>query len=249
MATGSARWSGRERRCVNGQLFAQCFVTLFVIMDPPGTLPIFLALTANAERGRAHPRGPAGGRGRAARHRRSSRSSGRGSSPTCTSACRRCRGPAGCCCSWSRSAAHRPRRQPSPSGPRASTSRSCRSERRCWRAPARSSRPWCSPAGSTPSPTCRPSRSGVLAVHVDPVPRDALRRRHPAPARPQRGVAGHPHRRPAAVGHRRAAGRGRRARLRRGAGRERRHVRRRGVQGLLGRDAAPALPVHARPAC
>jgi multiple antibiotic resistance protein len=35
---------------LNGQLFLDCFVTLFVIMDPPGTLPVFLALTANAER-------------------------------------------------------------------------------------------------------------------------------------------------------------------------------------------------------
>ena len=28
------------------QLFGEAFVTLFVIMDPPGTLPVFLALTA-----------------------------------------------------------------------------------------------------------------------------------------------------------------------------------------------------------
>ncbi len=35
---------------LNGQLFLNCFVTLLVIMDPPGTLPVFLALTANAER-------------------------------------------------------------------------------------------------------------------------------------------------------------------------------------------------------
>jgi multiple antibiotic resistance protein len=30
---------------MNGQLFGEAFVTLFVIMDPPGTVPIFLALT------------------------------------------------------------------------------------------------------------------------------------------------------------------------------------------------------------
>ncbi len=35
---------------VNGRLLVEAFVTLFVIMDPPGTLPVFLALTANAER-------------------------------------------------------------------------------------------------------------------------------------------------------------------------------------------------------
>jgi multiple antibiotic resistance protein len=29
------------------RLFGEAFVTLFVIMDPPGTLPVFLALTAN----------------------------------------------------------------------------------------------------------------------------------------------------------------------------------------------------------
>lgn len=38
------------------QLFGSAFVTLFVIMDPPGTVPVFLALTGNlrpAERTRA----------------------------------------------------------------------------------------------------------------------------------------------------------------------------------------------------
>jgi multiple antibiotic resistance protein len=35
---------------VNEQLFVESFVTLFVIMDPLGTLPVFLALTATAER-------------------------------------------------------------------------------------------------------------------------------------------------------------------------------------------------------
>ncbi|HSI92947.1 MAG TPA: MarC family protein, partial [Jiangellaceae bacterium] len=38
------------------QLFGEAFVTLFVIMDPPGTVPIFLALTGTlrtAERKRA----------------------------------------------------------------------------------------------------------------------------------------------------------------------------------------------------
>lgn len=41
---------------MNGQLFGEAFVTLFVIMDPPGTVPIFLALTGAlrvAERKRA----------------------------------------------------------------------------------------------------------------------------------------------------------------------------------------------------
>jgi multiple antibiotic resistance protein len=41
---------------MNWQLFVEGFVTLFVIMDPPGTIPLFLALTANlrpAERARA----------------------------------------------------------------------------------------------------------------------------------------------------------------------------------------------------
>jgi multiple antibiotic resistance protein len=35
---------------VNMRLLVESFVTLFVIMDPPGTLPVFLALTANADR-------------------------------------------------------------------------------------------------------------------------------------------------------------------------------------------------------
>lgn len=41
---------------MNWQLFGEAFVTLFVIMDPPGTVPIFLALTGTlraAERKRA----------------------------------------------------------------------------------------------------------------------------------------------------------------------------------------------------
>lgn len=37
---------------VNVRLAAETFLTLFVIMDPPGTLPIFLALTATLERRR-----------------------------------------------------------------------------------------------------------------------------------------------------------------------------------------------------
>jgi multiple antibiotic resistance protein len=38
------------RTVVNERLFAESFVTLFVIMDPLGTLPVFLALTASAGR-------------------------------------------------------------------------------------------------------------------------------------------------------------------------------------------------------
>jgi multiple antibiotic resistance protein len=34
----------------SGRLFVESFVTLFVIMDPLGTLPVFLALTATAQR-------------------------------------------------------------------------------------------------------------------------------------------------------------------------------------------------------
>jgi multiple antibiotic resistance protein len=36
---------------MNWQLFVEGFVTLFVIMDPPGTIPLFLALTANLRPG------------------------------------------------------------------------------------------------------------------------------------------------------------------------------------------------------
>lgn len=31
---------------IDGQLFISVLVTLFVIMDPPGTVPVFLSLTA-----------------------------------------------------------------------------------------------------------------------------------------------------------------------------------------------------------
>ena len=30
----------------DGKLFVEVFVTLFVIMDPPGTIPLFLSLTS-----------------------------------------------------------------------------------------------------------------------------------------------------------------------------------------------------------
>lgn len=36
---------------MNLRLFGETFVTLFVIMDPPGTVPVFLALTSNLESG------------------------------------------------------------------------------------------------------------------------------------------------------------------------------------------------------
>jgi multiple antibiotic resistance protein len=36
------------------QLFAEVFVTLFVIMDPPGTVPVFLALTSTMTRKQRH---------------------------------------------------------------------------------------------------------------------------------------------------------------------------------------------------
>jgi multiple antibiotic resistance protein len=37
---------------VTQRLFLETFVTLFVIMDPPGTVPVFLALTAKMDRAR-----------------------------------------------------------------------------------------------------------------------------------------------------------------------------------------------------
>jgi multiple antibiotic resistance protein len=40
---------------INLRLFGEAFVTLFVIMDPPGTVPLFLALTA-AHSGKARSR-------------------------------------------------------------------------------------------------------------------------------------------------------------------------------------------------
>jgi len=36
------------------QVFAEVFVTLFVIMDPPGTVPVFLALTSTMTRKQRH---------------------------------------------------------------------------------------------------------------------------------------------------------------------------------------------------
>jgi len=35
---------------LDGRFFGEAFVTLFVIMDPPGTIPLFLALTGNRTR-------------------------------------------------------------------------------------------------------------------------------------------------------------------------------------------------------
>lgn len=39
---------------MNGRLFVEVFVTLFVIMDPPGAVPIFLAVTRRLARGERH---------------------------------------------------------------------------------------------------------------------------------------------------------------------------------------------------
>ena len=87
---------------VNGVLLTEVFVTLFVIMDPVGTVPIFLSLTA----------------GRSAQHRPQGRlAGGRGVVPgdrdlrvlrpadpgaTSTSRCPRSSARAACCSCWSR---------------------------------------------------------------------------------------------------------------------------------------------------
>ena len=87
---------------LDAALLTEVFVTLFVIMDPPGTIPVFLSLTA----GRS-----------AATIRRAAWQAVAvsffvivglrvlrpgGSCATCTSRSRPSRAPAGCCCSWSR---------------------------------------------------------------------------------------------------------------------------------------------------
>ncbi len=46
---------------LDGVLLAEVFVTLFVIMDPVGTVPIFLSLTSGRSVGELAPRGLAGG--------------------------------------------------------------------------------------------------------------------------------------------------------------------------------------------
>ena len=43
---------------VNGVLLTEVFVTLFVIMDPVGTVPIFLSLTAGRSAGTPPARPP-----------------------------------------------------------------------------------------------------------------------------------------------------------------------------------------------
>ena len=48
MALGRREHADELRRDV--KFFIEVFVTLFVIMDPPGTIPVFLALTS----GRSH---------------------------------------------------------------------------------------------------------------------------------------------------------------------------------------------------
>ena len=107
------RGAGNERHRrgqgggVNGildlQTFGSVFVTLLVIMDPPGALPIFLGAHRLADPEAEDRRGPAGLARRARGHRCCSPCSGSRSSPTCTSRCRRCRARVGCCCCSSRS--------------------------------------------------------------------------------------------------------------------------------------------------
>ena len=92
---------GAVSSVVDGVLLTEVFVTLFVIMDPVGTVPIFLSLTSGPLAGVGAPGRLAGGHGLVRRDHRRSRSSGSRSWPTCTSRCRPCRAPAACCCSWS----------------------------------------------------------------------------------------------------------------------------------------------------
>ena len=92
----------RVNDIINLQTFGSVFVTLLVIMDPPGALPIFLALTGSLTQKQKVGRRPAGLAGGARRDRPVRRRSGSRSSPTCTSRCRRCRAPAACCCCSSR---------------------------------------------------------------------------------------------------------------------------------------------------
>ena len=56
----------RDRADATPRFFGEVFVTLFVIMDPPGTIPLFLSLTS----GRTPA--PAAGAWQAVRRRRSS---------------------------------------------------------------------------------------------------------------------------------------------------------------------------------
>ena len=93
---------GRVSSMLDMVLLTEVFVTLFVIMDPPGTIPVFLSLTSGRSPATIREGRLAGGGGVVLRDRRRSRSSARGSCATCTSRSRPSRAPAGCCCSWSR---------------------------------------------------------------------------------------------------------------------------------------------------
>ena len=83
------------------RLFGEVFVTLLVITDPPGMVPIFLALTGTM---------PARERHRAAWQAVALAGGvivvfavgGQQILHYLASTCRPCRAPAGCCCCWSR---------------------------------------------------------------------------------------------------------------------------------------------------
>ena len=81
-------------------LLTSAFVTLFVIMDPVGTVPIFLSLTGGRSKATRPPGGVAGRRRVVRGDHGRSPSSASGSWPTCTSRCPRCSARADCsCCS------------------------------------------------------------------------------------------------------------------------------------------------------
>ena len=99
----SARARPDERPASTPPCSTSAFVTLFVIMDPVGTVPIFLSLTSGRSKATAPAGGVAGGR-RVVRgdHRvRVLRPADPGT--TCTSRCRPCSARAACCSCSSRS--------------------------------------------------------------------------------------------------------------------------------------------------
>ena len=150
---------------VDAKLFGEVFVTLLVIIDPPGMVPIFLALTgAMPARDRTIGRQPGGGAG-ARRHRgvRGRRADdARLPARRPAGAAGRGRAAAG---AGRAGAAHRQGRRPRASRPRR-TSRWCRSARRCWPAPARSWRRCCSCSGPPASPDYLSIALGIVAVMV-----------------------------------------------------------------------------------
>ena len=141
-------------------------MTLFVIMDPIGTIPIFLSLTRGRSPGVGAAGGLAGGRGVVRRDRRRSRSSASRSWTTSASRCPALQGAGGLLLLLVALELLTGKEQAPTAAVRRQRRAGAAGHAAAGRARARSSPRWCSPARSTTFAEFVAVALGVVLVHV-----------------------------------------------------------------------------------